>query len=313
MGTKYAREFVTDKYVFDLTALEDILTSLEVTLFFAKALELSVNDRSRLIRAIHKTDLIDELLNGEHSIDLQDYGIDDPDNWVPTDEWVDALPVESMVPDSEFLLSIFDDIKVVIASTFVEFTTMLAEVMDAIPSDQAQLMLEDAAKLNYKTNTFGTTQVSVAPIMSLPNALILDDSGSVTRQTFEALVSEYVAVANTHQMHVILVSNTARHFAPEEVSVANLMSVAQFGGTHYEELIRNDILGNMEWGTVITIADYDSSPAAAQVLQNARGRIGLLLDLSLVNRRTYLSEVIGHLADDFKQVLVGAHGYPLGA
>jgi hypothetical protein len=80
-------------------------------------------------------------------------------------------------------------------------------------------------------------------------------------------------------------------------------------GTHYETLTP---LMKRDWGTVITIADYDSSQSAKNHLRdNAFGRIGQVLDLSLVNRPTYLAECVGQFADKVTPLLVGSSDYVL--
>ena len=54
----------------------------------------------------------------------------------------------------------------------------------------------------------------------------------------------------------------------------------------------------------VTIADYDSSLGAKQVLASRSGRIGTVLDISLVGKPTFLSECVGQLADEVKPLLV---------
>jgi hypothetical protein len=58
---------------------------------------------------------------------------------------------------------------------------------------------------------------------------------------------------------------------------------------------------------VVTIADYDSSwSAREEIKKECTGKIELLLDISLVSRPTFLSEVVGQLATEVRPLLVAA-------
>ena len=54
----------------------------------------------------------------------------------------------------------------------------------------------------------------------------------------------------------------------------------------------------------MSIADYDSSPAALRAFANVKGRIGEVFDISLVNRPTFLGQVLGTIADKVTPVLI---------
>lgn len=75
------------------------------------------------------------------------------------------------------------------------------------------------------------------------------------------------------------------------------------GVTHYEQLAP---LFQQDWDAVVTIADYDSSPAAADVLRRCSGKIGQLFDVSLVNRSTYLAQCLLPLAAEVRPLLIAS-------
>ena len=81
----------------------------------------------------------------------------------------------------------------------------------------------------------------------------------------------------------------------------DVLAKAEYGGTHYEQL---KPLFDQSWGTVITIADYDSSPSAMKTLANCKGHIGQVLDISLVSRTTFLAECVGQLADEVRPLML---------
>ena len=87
---------------------------------------------------------------------------------------------------------------------------------------------------------------------------------------------------------------------------ADVLAKAEYWGTHYEQLVP---LFEKDWGTVVTIADYDSAPYAKQALSGCVGKVGTVLDISLVNRPTFLAECVGQLADEVKPLLVGPNPY----
>jgi hypothetical protein len=67
------------------------------------------------------------------------------------------------------------------------------------------------------------------------------------------------------------------------------------------------LFDGQDWDAVVTIADYDSSPAAAAVLARCSGKIGQLFDVSLVNRSTYLAECLSPLADEVRPLLIASN------
>ena len=71
---------------------------------------------------------------------------------------------------------------------------------------------------------------------------------------------------------------------------------------------------DQDWDTVITIADYDSAMSSLEYLRdNCKGRIREVLDISLVNRPTFLAECVGLLANKVTPILIGNSRYVTGS
>jgi hypothetical protein len=105
--------------------------------------------------------------------------------------------------------------------------------------------------------------------------------------------------------HLVLISNTARHWEPGTYGVDDVLAQAEYGGTQYQHL-RN--LMNRDWGVVVSIADYDSSHGAKDAIARATGHIDELLDVSIVGRPTFLAECLGQRAAKVRPLLVAAQG-----
>ena len=164
------------------------------------------------------------------------------------------------------------------------------------------MMFSTMLKMNRLRPTLGDYQASITH-QAVPNvAVVLDVSGSMTSETVRTIIDEVVSLAWTANAHLIIVSNSAYHWEPGAFSSAAVLEKAEFGGTYYEQLVP---LFNQDWGTVITIADYDSSRGAQRAIAQCTGRIGQVLDISLVNRPTFLAECLGQLADKVTPLLIG--------
>jgi hypothetical protein len=139
--------------------------------------------------------------------------------------------------------------------------------------------------------------------------VIFDVSGSMTESTVRAIAPEVVALSWKANASLAIVSDTCRVWDPGTFTVDDVLREAEYSGTHYETLLP---LLRRDWGTVITIADYDSSQdAKTHLRENAFGKIGQVLDLSLVSRPTYLAECVGQFADKVTPLLVGSSSYVL--
>ena len=101
--------------------------------------------------------------------------------------------------------------------------------------------------------------------------------------------------------HLAIVSNTCTYWPAGAYGSDDVLAKAEFGGTYYETLAP---LFDRDWGTVVTVADYDSSYGAKDALARCTGHIDEVLDISLVNQPTFLAECVGQLADEVRPLLV---------
>ena len=130
----------------------------------------------------------------------------------------------------------------------------------------------------------------------------------MSESTIEKIVEPVVGLGYMADAHLVIVSNTATHWGPGEYTVDAVMEAAEFGGTHYETLAP---LFERDWGTVVTIADYDSSWSAKGALASCNGSIQQVLDISLVNSPTFLAECLGQLAAEVRPLMIASTNYVL--
>lgn len=288
-----------------LQLLRELLPDTEMALFFAKAYELDYTQLSRLITTLFRTDLISALL-GEadgHSSELQDYVIDT----VPEDLWPEDGGVrytdEDPPPGAELLVQLFEDITVEVAASIKEVAATLGDVLESMPSKYGQMTFQHLRQLNIQRNSIGTFGARIIHERTPPRLVVLDVSGSMTSDTIKRIVSEVVSLAWGINASLAIVSNNAFLWEAGTFNEGTVLAAAEFGGTCYETLTP---VFDQDWETVITIADYDSAAAAKSYLRShAKGRVKQVLDISLVDRPTYLAECVGQIADEVRPLLVG--------
>jgi hypothetical protein len=294
-------EFVPGRKA-QVRVLERLLPDVETALFFAKALGMDYTHLSTLLTKLFKTSVVNALFGeGElHSTELQDYLIDT----VPESVWpvTGSGHFDDDVEHAEILPELWDAIDVEIASSIAQVAEKLSYVLDALPSKEGSMTFTHMAKLNKQRPTIGVyaAQINHAPVQ--PVLVILDVSGSMGEETVRRIAADVVELGWKADAHLAIVSDTAQLWEPGTFNVADVLAAAEYSGTHYEKLAP---LFDQDWGTVITIADYDSAASAGQWIRNhSTGRIGRVLDLSLVDRPTYLAEVVGQLASEVTPLLV---------
>lgn len=302
---------------FDINTLKELLPDVETLLFFGKVYDLNAKQLGALLHSVLHTDLTSALFaeGGQHSNDLQDYLLDGY-----TDEcghWHDPIisPAEAGkvtvnpdVPHGEILPEVWKQLEIVVASSIKEVAAKLESVIDRLPGKHGTMVMRSMMKLNAKRPTIGDYRATVHHEHVQNNLLILDVSGSMTSATIQRIIDDVVALSYEANAGMAIVSNTTTYWEPGSYSVDDVLTHCQFGGTHYETL--KDLF-DRDWGTVITVADYDSSAAAKSVIAACSGRIEQVLDISLVNRPTFLAEVVGQLASSVKPILIGSSGYQL--
>lgn len=289
---------------FSRDLLIDILPDTETTLFFAKAYKLDHRQTSALLRLVNKSTVAQALLSegGQHSADLQDFLIDE---LVPYESSVSKgqIKVGPIVPQGEILPQMWEMLEVQVARSIQEVADKIGSVVDALPGKQGEMVFRSLMVMNAKRPTFGDHRAQIQHAPQKQNLVLLDVSASVSHATVQAIVNDVVAMSYKANAHFAVVSNTMTYWEPGTYGVDEVMAASEFSGTHYEQLL--PIL-NQDWGTVVTVADYDSSPTSKQHLTAATGRIDEVLDVSLVSRPTFLAECVGQIADRTRPLLVAA-------
>lgn len=274
------------------------LPTVELALFFAKVYQLDYTKLSQLLRMLFNTPVVQALTEGSHSVELQDYLVET----VPTEILAEMQQFTSEpMPSSEVLVQLWKSLEVEVAKSIQEVANKLAGTLHLLPSKEGDMLFASMAKINRLRPTVGVygAHIRHAPVPEV--LVVLDVSGSMTEETIEAIIGDVVAMSYNANASLAVVSNSAFLWAPGGYSVKDVLAKAEYGGTHYEQL---KPLFDQSWGTVITIADYDSSPSAKKTLANCKGHIGQVLDISLVSRTTFLAECVGQLADEVRPLML---------
>ena len=284
--------------------LKAMLPDVETALFFAKAYKFDFAETSSLLDQLFHSNLIDELFHGTHSETLQSFLVDIakdvPQHLMPEDTSIKVDP--DKVPKGEILPHVWAAAEVEIAKSIQHVADKLFDTLDRMPSKQGQMLFQHMRKLNANHPKMGVYAASIHHPPVPDSLVILDVSGSMSSTTVQALAEDVVALAYKANAHMAIVSSNAFYWEPGTYTVQDILSHAEYGGTCYDQLAP---LFKKDWGTVITIADYDSAWASFDALsKTATGRVGTVFDISLVNRPTFLAECVGQLADEVRPLLI---------
>lgn len=294
------------KLKFTVKTLRDLLPDVETALFFAKLYNLSHYQLAELLTKVFNTSVIAALTTGDHSTELQDYLVDTvPEDVLQVSKSVNF--VEGVTPPSEVLVQLWEAAAIQIAASIQEVAASLTSVLAKMPSKEGRMTFQTMMQLNKQRPTLGVHKAVIQHELQTDNLVILDVSGSMTENTIRAIVSDVVALSYKVNATLAIVSDTAKVWEPGTYQTADVLSQAEYGGTQYETLAP---LMEKDWGVVITIADYDSAYAAKRALSKCEGTIGEVVDISLVNRPTFLAECVGQLAGKVTPLMVS--GTPRG-
>lgn len=287
-------------------ALKGLLPDIETALFFAKAYQMDYQDLSNMLWLLFQTDVIEALI-GEahvHSAELQDYIVEVVPEDVQARHGVGHYDKSKAAPDTDLLIQVFEQATVEVASSIQNVVDKLGMVLESFPSKYGEMTFSHLLKLNRQYSAIGTYEAQILHKRTPPRLVILDVSGSMNFRTVARIVEPVVALAYEINAHIAIVSNTATMWTPGTFGVDDILVAAEYGGTHYEKLAP---IFDQDWETVVTIADYDSAASAREYLRNTcTGSVGQVLDISLVNKPTYLSECVGQLAKEVTPLLIGA-------
>lgn len=286
---------------FSLATLKRGVPTVEVALFLAKLYKLNAGELGNLLSTLFEgSSVIQALTNGaaEHSSDLQDYIVE-----VGYEYLLESgqISFSADVPHGEVLPEVWKDLEVTIAKSIAEVAEKLKDVVGEMPGKQGEMVFRSLMQVNAKRPILGVHKAQIHHAPQRENLVVLDVSGSMSESTIKTIVEDVVALSYMANAHLAIVSDTSTHWGPGEYSVDAVLSVAEYSGTHYETLSG---LFHQDWGVVVTIADYDSSMSAKRALSTCNGRIEQLLDISLVNRPSFLAECLGQLAENVRPLLV---------
>jgi hypothetical protein len=269
---------------FSVSTLKAMLPDAETVFFFGKVYDLDHVQLSQLLYTVLGGDLATALSEGDHSTTLQGYLDDLVDDIYGVEEG--DITYDPDVPTGE----------------------ILPEVWKSLEVETGEMHFRSMMTLNAKRPTIGDYRARIHHSRQQQNLLILDVSGSMTSGTVRTIVNDVVALAYEANAHLAIVSDTVTHWEPGNYDAESVLSKAEFNGTHYEQLAP---LMDLDWGVVITVADYDSYVDARAALARRTGSIDLVLDVSLVNRPTFLAECVGTRAKEVRPILVAPGPYVL--
>jgi hypothetical protein len=292
---------ITPGVRFSLATLKRGLPDIETALFLAKLYKLNAAELGHLLGTVFgEHDVVHALTleGGEHSSELQDYILE-----IGYEYLLESgdITTSTTVPHGEVLPEMWKDLEVTIAKSIQEVADKLKGVIGEMPGKQGEMIFQTLKVANAKRPIIGDYKAKIHHAPQRENLVILDVSGSMSETTIATIIEDVVALSYMANAHLAVVSDTSTHWGPGEYSVDTVLAVAEYSGTHYETLSG---LFNQNWGIVVTIADYDSSPVSKTALAKCTGHIEQVLDISLVSRPTYLSEVVGQLADEVRPLLI---------
>lgn len=295
--------------------LTDSLTDVGTALFFAKVYKLSPQDVASLLHTVAPSNVVEALTQEAHmhSLDLQSYlvqeCIDTNGDWYyPDEQFFDALPGAKEPVQAEVLPEMWKNLEIEIADSIAKVADTIASTIGHMPGRTGEMTFQSLATLNARRPTIGDYKAQIQHQQVKRVLVVFDVSGSMSQTTVQTIVDDVVGLAYEANASLAIVSNSVFFYQPGGFSTKQVLSDAEYMGTHYENLA--PLFDNQEWDVVVTIADYDSSPSAKQVLGRCTGRIKQLLDVSLVDRSTFLAECLGQMADEMRPLLVAApHQY----
>lgn len=298
------------KRTYSVGLLQHVLPDIPTALFFAKAYKLSAEDLSILLQRLFQTGVVQALTTPDgHSTELQDY----------LDDVLDQLPSHVQRPTSikykedpepigELLPHLWESAEIAIADSIQVVADKLDVVLDRLPSKEGNMVFNTMMTLNKQRATLGQYQARITRQPVPENLVILDVSGSMTERTIRTIVEDVVALSYKANAHLAIVSSDTFHWDPGSYSVRTVLEHAQYGNTIYSTLLP---LFDRNWGTVVTIADYDSYGPTKDRFAKCEGSVQEVLDISLVNKPTFLAECVGTLAKEVRPLMIGNSSYVL--
>ena len=282
---------INDKLLIPWDQLAHLLPDVETALFFAKLYQLNAQQVTTLLDKLFHSDVTEALASGSHSEELQDYVID----LYPELQLETGSPAAAPNLDAKLLTEVFEAATIEVATSVRDVAAKLGATLGHMPSQQGQMVFKSLREVNARRPTLGAFKAQVYHPHVPDTLVILDVSGSMTEETIRTIVDDAVALAYNAKASLAIVSNTATLWEPGTFDAQQVLDLAEFGGTQYEQLVP---LFARNWGTVICIADYDSHRGVKELFgKSCTGIVGEVFDISLVAKQTFLSECVGVLSN----------------
>lgn len=294
---------------FSQQTLRDLIPDVETALFFGKVYELDAKQLGGLLsNALGHSSVVAALTSGDHSTELQSYVLDLTAQ-IPQVNKGD-VSFDPTVPKGEVLPELWKAMQVEVAKSIKAVAAKLHATVEAMPGKQGQMLFRTMAQMNKRRPTIGVHSAHIHHAPQKKNLIVFDVSGSVSENTVRVLVDDVVALSYMADASFAIVSDTCTFWEPGTYSTQDVLDKAEYSGTHYETLAP---LLDRDWGTVVSIADYDSGWDARAACANGKGSIDELLDVSLVNRPTFMAECLGQKAASVRPLLIGNNRHVLGS
>lgn len=300
---------LSDQTAISVSALRRLLPDITTALFFCKAYKLSNHQvRELLPKLFPDSEVLRTLLTeaSAHSQELQDFVVD----LYPTEiQYGEVLPEEGQEPPSETILAeLFREASVTIADNLQVLANKLMTAIDRMPGTAGRMIFRNLAHVHRARGSIGTFEARIDHSRTSRSLVILDVSGSMSKETVDAILGDVLALTKKADAHLAIVSNNAFLWKPGEATMQAVLSASEFRGTQYASLI--PVLQGT-WDTVITIADYDSSrDTRTAIARDCKSlKIRQLYDMSLVDRPTFLAECLEFAAEQTQPLLVCNNRY----
>ena len=300
------------KRLISVQKLKELLPDVQTAAWFGAYYKLSRTKLAELFLILFDRPVLEALMTEgyKHSTSLQTYlaqTLSQPEYGELQMQKVG----QPKAPAPDLILpQLWEAAEVKVATVLREVADTITGVVDRLPSKNGKMVFRTLAKMNANRPTVGVYEPHISHHRRASSLLILDVSGSMTEETIRTIAADVVGLAWKADAHLAVVSNTMTVWEPGGYDVKAILRAAEFGGTHYEQLAP---LFNQNWGTVITVADYDSSWSAKEALRGCSSTIEEIIDISLVDRPTFLSESLGHMAKKITPMIVGSDRFPLSA
>ena len=292
-----------------VSALRRLLPDITTALFFCKAYKFSHSQVRDLLPKLFPNSLVLRALLAEaaaHSSTLQDFVVE----LYPTEiQYGEVAPAaENEVPSEAVLAELFHEATVTIADNLQQLADKLMTAMDHLPGATGQMIFRNLARVHRARGSIGTFEARIDHSRTSRSLVILDVSGSMTRETVTTILGDVLALTKKADAHLAIVSNNTFLWNPGEASIQGVLNAAEFSGTQYASLI--PVLQGA-WDTVITIADYDSSRSTKVAIERECKTLSIrqLYDMSLVDCPTFLAECLEFAAEQAQPLLVHRYNY----